>query len=71
MPVLIVTITMTTSICFFFQVHLQELPTSEEEGKLTNSEDDMVDNIELLYTIDENPPWYIALCLGFQVLHPL
>eukprot|EP00795_Rhopilema_esculentum_P006412 gene6412-11852_t len=48
------------------QVHLQELPTSEEDGKLTDSEDGFVDNTELLYTIDENPPWYIALCLGFQ-----
>ena len=32
-----------------------------------NFESEKKEEIELSYRIDDNPPWYLALLLGFQV----
>lgn len=40
--------------------------TTKDEHKEESSTSD-VDAITLNYRIDETPPWYLALLLGFQV----
>ena len=54
---------------FFLQVQLRDITDDNADAKLEGDREKLSN--ELLYSIDETPPWYIAIGLGFQVSYVL
>lgn len=46
---------------------IEDFTRDEPHTEEACTKDEPHDDSELLYTIDETPPWYIAAGLGFQV----
>ena len=56
---------MAYNLMFLLQVQLRDVTDDNADAKLEGDRE-RISN-ELLYSIDETPPWYIAIGLGFQV----
>lgn len=63
---------MLVSFLYFFKDNDSDEPPKVAviAGELCDKKEDSVDrNGDLVYAINDRPPWYLCILLGFQVKH--